>query len=340
MNSGSSANLLLLSALKEHYGWGHKAEVIVPCVTWATTVTPVQQLGLQPVFVDISLDNYGLCPEEVNNAITANTKAIFVAHLLGFPAYIDQLVSIAKEHGLVIIEDCCESQGASKAGTKVGNFGIGGTFSFYWGHHMTTIEGGMICTNNYDLYKLLLLKRSHGLARELPEIEHQALKEKHCDIDFRFLFLTDDFNLRSTEINAAIGINQLQSIDSYIEIRNENYSLFTQKCKFFEEHLRICEVEGMSSFVLPFLFRDKPLKERFAAFLNRSGIETRPIISGNLLRQPFLRSYLETDGLKMTNSDLVHFNGIYIGNNQFVDTGRLEILFNIMDHFFKADYYH
>jgi len=252
------------------------------------------------------------------------------------PAHIAELSKIAKQHDLVLLEDCCESQGASVNGEKVGNFGIGGTFSFYWGHHMTTIEGGMICTSSYETYKLLLLKRSHGLARELPDNEHQALKSEYSEIDFRFLFLTDGFNLRSTEINAAIGINQMQRIDNYIELRNRNYGLFARKCRDYEQYLKVCEVEGMSSFVLPFLFREIEMKKRFTEVLRESGIESRPIISGNLLRQPFLNSYLNADDLVMTNSDLVHFNGVYIGNNQFVDSSRLAILFDLMDKFFEG----
>lgn len=254
VNSGSSANLILLSAAKEAFNWISGDEVIVPAVTWTTTVTPVMQLGLKPVFVDINLSDMAVDYEKVRQAITPNTRAIFVAHLLGFPAAIDQLQEIIGDQNISILEDCCESQGALLNGSKVGNHGLGGTFSFYWGHHMTTVEGGMVCTNDEDMYKLLLLKRSHGLARELPEKYHASLKAQHPDIDFNFLFLTDGFNVRNTEFNAVLGLEQLKRIDDYIQIRNRNYAAFLAQCQRYSQHLITVEKQGRSSLSFPSFF--------------------------------------------------------------------------------------
>jgi CDP-6-deoxy-D-xylo-4-hexulose-3-dehydrase len=334
VNSGSSANLLLVNSAKEYFGWNDGDEVIVPAVTWPTTVTPVLQCGLTPVFVDANLSDLSLDYDKVSSKITSKTRAIFVAHLLGFPANIARLKEIISDRDIVILEDCCESQGSKLNGTKVGNLGIAGTFSFYWGHHMTTVEGGMLCTNDEELYKLFLLKRSHGLARELPPEYHDKLKASYKDIDFNFLFLTDGFNVRNTEFNAVLGIAQLAHINSFISQRNKNYQAFIKMCKEYRDELILLEVPDMSSFVLPFLFRSKERKEAFQEIILKAGIESRPLISGNLLRQPFLSKYYNTTDYP--NADFIHTNAFYIGNNQFVDEHRLDVLFSLMSDFFKG----
>ena len=163
VNSGSSANLLIVNALKELKGWEDGDEIIVPAVTWATNIAPVIQSGLKPVFVDVNLEDLSFDYTKIEGCLSESTRAIFVTHLLGFPANIPLLKKIIGNRNILIMEDCCESHGATIDGVKVGNFGVGGTFSFYWGHHMTTIEGGMICTDIEDLYKMLLLKRSRPL---------------------------------------------------------------------------------------------------------------------------------------------------------------------------------
>jgi CDP-4-dehydro-6-deoxyglucose reductase, E1 len=334
VNSGSSANLILLSAAKELYEWEVGSEVIVPAVTWTTTVTPVIQLGLSPVFVDINLDDLAVDYDQVSEAITSKTRAIFVAHLLGFPAAIEKLNQIIENKNIVLLEDCCETQGGIAEGKKVGNHGVGGTFSFYWGHHMTTVEGGMVCTNNEELYKLLLLKRSHGLARELPQKFHAPISNNYPDIDFNFLFLTDGFNVRNTEFNAVLGVEQLGRLDGVIETRNKNYKEFIEECEKWPNRLLILDHPGISSFVLPFFFKKKQDKEAFQKLIRESEIESRPIISGNLLRQPFLANYVVPD--KFPNADFIHENAFYVGNNQFVDSNRLSVLFKLMNEYFMS----
>jgi CDP-4-dehydro-6-deoxyglucose reductase, E1 len=334
VNSGSSANLLLVNSAKEYFGWENGDEVIVPAVTWPTTVTPVIQCGLTPVFVDANLSDLSLDCEKVSSRISSKTRAIFVAHLLGFPANIARLQKIISGRDIVILEDCCESQGAMVNGTKVGNLGVAGTFSFYWGHHMTTVEGGMLCTNNEELYKRFLLKRSHGLARELPLESHALLKETHKDIDFNFLFLTDGFNVRNTEFNAVLGLAQMAHIDDFIRMRNKNYQDFITICKKYHDELIILEVIGLSSFVLPFFFRSKDRKVTFQDIILKAGIESRPIISGNLLLQPFLNKYY--NAVDFPCADFIHTNAFYIGNNQFVNKHRLDILAVLMEDCFKG----
>lgn len=333
VNSGSSANLILVNSAKEYFEWANDDEVIVPAVTWPTTVTPVLQCGLTPVFVDANLSDLSLDYDKVSSRISSKTRAIFIAHLLGFPANIAKLQEIISGRDIVILEDCCESQGAMLNGTKVGNLGVAGTFSFYWGHHMTTVEGGMLCTNNEGLYKLFLLKRSHGLARELPKENHDKLKEAYKDIEFNFLFLTDGFNVRNTEFNAVLGLAQMARIDDFIRQRNKNYQEFIKICKEYQDELILLNGPGISSFVLPFLFRSKERKEQFQEIIRVEGIESRPLISGNLLRQPFLSNYYSA--IDYPNADFIHTNAFYVGNNQFVDEHRLDILASLMSDFFR-----
>ena len=333
VNSGSSANFILISALKELCGWNDGDEIIVPAITWPTTVTPIIQLGLNPVFVDINLDDLSFIYDRIESKITTRTRGIFVVHLLGFPADMQRLKELVNERDILIIEDCCESHGAKQKSVKVGNFGMAGTFSSYWGHHITTIEGGMVTTNNEDLYNLLLLKRSHGLARELPNELHSRIKAKHQDIDFNFLFLTDGFNFRNTEFNAMFGLLQLKGIDGFITIRNRNYDRFISICKRFPDHLITLDSIGKSSFSLPFFFKNYEQKQAFQKCILNAGIEYRPIIGGNLLRQPFLKKYYNKDQFK--NSDFIHSNAFYIGNNQFVNQEKVDYLDKLMSEYFN-----
>jgi len=332
VNSGSSANLLLINAWKTLKGWSSQDEIIVSAVTWSTNIAPIMQNNLTPVFIDVNFNDLSFDYEQLRNSITPKTKAIFITHLIGFPADIREIKKIIGDRDIMILEDCCESQGAQISDIKVGNFGSGSTFSFYWGHHMTTIEGGMICTDNEKLYKMLLLKRSHGLARELPEEYHEEIKKLYPDIDFKFLFLTDGFNMRNTELHAAIGLNQLKKIDGFIRKRNENYKLFLDACGSYDD-LILIKSEGMSAFTLPFIFKDEQKKEEFQKFIAENGIESRPLISGNILRQPFLRKYYNSTRFK--NADFLHTNAFYIGNNQFVNKDRLKLLDSLMENFFS-----
>ena len=336
VNSGSSANLIMVQSCKEIYKWKNNDEIIVPSVTWPTTVTPVTQSGLKPVFVDVNLEDFSFDYNDLKKKITSKTKAIFVAHLIGFPANIQKIKKIIGKRKIVLLEDCCESQGAKVDKKKVGNFGIAGSFSFYWGHHMSTIEGGMICTNNEKFYNLCLLKRSHGLARELPLKKQIFYKKKYNKNNFKFLFLTDGFNLRSTEINAFLGLKMLKKINSWIKIRNNNYTNFVKIITKYKNKFKLpANQKNISSFVLPFLLENKNEKIKLENLLNSHGIETRPFIAGNLLRQPFLSRY-KNKNKNFTNAEEIEYNAFYIGNNQFVDKKRINKLEKLLDNFFRV----
>ena len=309
VNSGSSANLLLLAAIKELQGTGG---VICQAVTWATNVSPVVQCGFDLRLVDVNLRNFGPDSDDLEALLNeTGAKTLFLTHLLGFPAVTDELLQICERHGVTILEDCCESHGATFNGKKVGTLGVGSTFSFYYGHHMTTIEGGMICTDREDLYHLLLPLRSHGLSRELPSPPIVA------GIDPRFTFLIHGYNVRPTEINGFLGQLQLPRLNAAIACRNRNLNawLTTLDPSFFRTDF---DLTGVSSFSLPLLLRE-PATTTLAAvrkILDEQGVESRPIISGNIARQPFLAGVHQAR--RRPKADYIHEQGLYIGNNQYV----------------------
>ncbi len=334
VNSGSSANMIILDSLRELYHWNSGDEIIVPAVTWATDISTTVQFGLNPVFVDINLTDFSFDYKNLEKKISKKTRAIFLTHLIGFPADIDQIRRIIGQRKILLIEDCCESHGARIKNKKVGNFGIANSFSFYWGHHMTSVEGGMICTNSEKMYKLALLKRSHGLARELPKKYHNYYKNLYKFIDFNFLFLTSGFNVRSTEFHAVLAMSQLKNLDQYISIRNHNHALFLKLLKKYEKYFLIPDNPGISSFCLPFFLKEAKYRKPLQLFLTKKGIESRPIIGGNLLKQPFLKRFKKNESFPF--ADFVHNNGFYVGNNQFVNSTRIKLLNNLLSEFFKS----
>ena len=334
VNSGSSANLLIIFAAKEFYKWKNGDEIIVPSLTWPTTVNPVIQAGLKPIFVDTNFRDLSINYDDLKKKISKKTKGIFLAHILGFPADINKIRNIIKNKNIKLFEDCCESYGAKVSKKKVGNFGIASSYSFYWAHHMTTIEGGMITTNNLKFYNLCKIKRSHGFARELDTSQHNKIKKKYKDINFSFLFLSDGFNLRSTNLNAFLGINQLKKLNGYIKMRNENYKKFINCLKPYNSHFHIVSYSNynsMSSFALPFIFKKNYYLKKFCNLLIKYKIEFRPLVSGDLTKQPYLNNYKSNN--KYCN--IVSRNGIYIGNNQFLTSKHFELLKKILFNLFS-----
>ena len=330
VSSGSTANFLLVAGVMELYGLKKGDKVLLPACTWTTNVSPIIQLGLTPVFCDINLDNFSFDLDEARKiAKNHDIKMIFVTHLLGFSADNEGLQKIFKR--AIIIDDVCESHGCTDMiGNKRGSNSIGATFSFYFGHHMSTIEGGMITTKNKDLYDLMKVKRSHGMARESTKFKDYA--DLYPEIDKQFLFITDGYNFRNHEICAVLGSSQLKRLDKMIEIRNRNHDIFTSIIdKYPNLFYNIKNSTTNSSFCLPFICKSKgimlAMKETFA----ENGIEYRPVVAGNLLAQPFLKDYkIETDK-ERTNADLVHSQGVYIGNSHFVTIKDMEFLKQVVE---------
>ncbi|AIX29064.1 hypothetical protein Syn7803US26_211 [Synechococcus phage ACG-2014f_Syn7803US26] len=335
VSSGSTANLLLVSAWKELYEIPDQAKVIVPACTWVTNVAPIIQCGLTPVFCDINLEDYSFDLDklqELRDEYHDDIRGIFVTHLLGFPANVEKFRDVFPDAH--ILEDVCESHGAVlPSGDKAGTFDVGGTFSFYFGHHMTTIEGGMVSTNDPELYDLMRMKRSHGLARE--SLYFETYKEKYPDVNPQFLFVTEGYNFRNTDLAAVLGQSQLKRLDSMIGIRNRNYELYQQLLKKHEHDLTheyggsfyIPSTQGdVSSFCFPFVVDNMHCYLKLKELLEEYYVEYRPIVSGNLLRQPFLREY----SAECPKADIAHEKGLYIGNNHFVDESNFHMLDEIL----------
>jgi len=330
VSSGSTANFLLVAAVMELYNLKRGDKVLLPACTWMTNVSPIIQLGLEPVFCDINITNFSFDIAEVKNiAKKHDIKMVFVTHLLGFSANNEALQEIFPN--AIIIDDICESHGCtSNDGSKRGSNSIGATFSFYFGHHMSTIEGGMISTNNTDLYDLMKIKRSHGMARE--SIRFGDYAELHPEIDKQFLFVTDGYNFRNHEICAVLGLSQLKRLDNMIKIRNRNHSKFTRIIDNYP-HLfyNIKDSVTNSSFCLPFICKSKEIMLAMKETFTKNSIEYRPVVAGNLLAQPFLKDYeIDTDK-EETNAALVHTQGVYVGNNHFVNDIDMEFLKQVVE---------
>lgn len=333
VTSGSTANFLLLDAVKELYFKNKKKiKVLVPACTWVTNINPVMQLGMEPVFCDINLSDYSF---DLYNASAIARKhdidIVFTTHLLGLPASTNALRSIFPK--AIMLEDVCESHGTvDNLGYRVGSKYTGSTFSFYFGHHMSTVEGGMVCTNNVDLYNLMRMKRSHGMSRVSVVPEDYAAA--HPDIDPQFLFVTAGYNFRNTELGAVLGLSQLKKLDGFIEKRQYNYRKFIDIMRHVSHKFHLpgdgYAEEGNSSFCFPMIAKEAYTREQLVRRLKMNFIEYRPIVGGNLLRQPYMQGYEIACKEGPYNVDVLHENGVYIGNNQFVGDRELNILENII----------
>jgi CDP-6-deoxy-D-xylo-4-hexulose-3-dehydrase len=325
VSSGSTANFLLVAAVKELYKLKAGDKVLVPACTWMTNVSPIMQLGLEPVFCDVNLDNFSFDLEEARLiALKHDIKMVFITHLLGFSANNEGIKRIFPR--AIILDDICESHGCKTPyGEKCGSNSLGATFSFYFGHHMSTVEGGMISTNNTKLYDLMKIKRSHGMARESIKFDEYA--KKYPDVDKQFLFVTDGYNFRNHEICAVLGISQLKRLDKMVEIRNRNHKLFTEIIdKYPNLFYTIKNPKTISSFCFPFICRSNEIMLAMKDTFTKHTIEYRPVVAGNLLSQPFLKDYKIETTKKRTNADIIQTQGVYIGNNHFVTESDMKFL--------------
>jgi CDP-6-deoxy-D-xylo-4-hexulose-3-dehydrase len=321
LNSGSSGNYISIAIVKELLGIG---EVIVPPLGWVSDVSSIVQLGMKPVFVDISLDNLSITTENIKQAITDETKAIVIVHCLGFNAIDDELIQIAKDKNIILIEDCCESHGACYNGKKVGSFGDISVFSFFFGHHITTVEGGMISTNNEKIYELSKLFRSHGMTREVSEETQEHYQNNYPNLNPLFTFVVPGFNMRSTEMNAILGIEQMKRIDYNIEKRRHNLNVWLtnlDKNKFKTDF----DLDGNSNFALPLIVKED-YKNRFRKnddfnsvcdILFSEDVEYRLGTSGggNQVLQPYLEKCDYRVVGELNNVNYVHNYSLYIGNH-------------------------
>lgn len=333
VNSGSSANLVTLAALRQTAGIG---EVIVPALTWVSDIASVIQCGFKPVFVDINPRTLGMDNEEALTKITSDTKAVFLTHVLGYNGVSERLLNELRERRIPLIEDVCESHGATYQGQKLGTYGWVSNFSFYYAHHMSTIEGGMISTDDSNLYEILRMLRSHGMVRESSSNElKQSYYQKHPDLNPEFIFAFPAFNVRSTEINAVLGRSQLKRLDENNQIRREHLRLFIENLddgRFQTDF----ETEGSCNYAFTLILKhpDQTLCQNVMECLREHGVEFRRGTSGggNQLRQPYLKKMLrENQFADYPRTDHVHFYGFYIGNYPELEKNKVRALCSLLN---------
>ena len=320
VNSGSSANLLVAATLLQS-GKLRNQKVVCPAVSWVTTVTPFSQLGFEVFLCEADEQSLGLDVAHLLTLIEEHDPAVIVlVHVLGHPNDMALIRELAEKHDILLIEDTCEALGSTTSdGTTLGTIGIAGTFSFYYGHHISTIEGGMVVTSDYDFFQLALSIRSHGWSRDLGEETKKSLTTANQVDPFRnfYTFYYEGFNLRPTDLQAFIGRMQLEKIDEIITRRRDNFSLYKSLLPGFWPQDSAHEV--LSSFAYG-TFVSNP--ERVAMSLAAGGIESRPLICGNIARQPFWLK--EHPPVAFPVADLVHDHGIYLPNHAELTRGDIE----------------
>lgn len=317
VNSGASANLLSMAVLRIHHPDG--GEVIVPPLTWVSDVATVLQNGFTPVFADIDPRTLAMAPGEILSKITDRTRAVFLTHVQGFDGLTDELIAELERRNIPLIEDVCESHGATHKGVKLGSIGWMSNFSFYYAHHMSTIEGGMVCTNDSKVYQQLRMLRSHGMVREStdPDLKAGYIAE-HPDLNPDFIFAYPAHNVRNTEIGAIMGRSQLKRLDANVSRRTANLHRFLARIDSTRYQTDFL-LEGSSNYAFNLILKqaDDALVQRLMSTLRAAGIEFRrgSAGGGNQVRQPYLRGIVPKDHhLQFPKTDHVHFYGFYIGN--------------------------
>jgi CDP-6-deoxy-D-xylo-4-hexulose-3-dehydrase len=317
VNSGASANLLTLAILKLRHADG--GEVIVPPLTWISDVASVLQNGFTPVFVDIDPSTLAMDSSKIINALTKRTRAVFMTHVQGFNGLTDELLRHLAQANVPLIEDVCESHGATHNGRKLGGFGWISNFSYYYAHHMTTIEGGMICTSDPEVYQAARMLRSHGMVRESNDAAiKDAYVKNHPDLNPDFIFAHAAYNVRNTELGGILGRRQLRRLDDNVGRRTANFLLFLSRINP-EKYRTDFKTEGSSNYAFNLVLRypDMDFAERLMSALRKAGIEFRrgSAGGGNQLRQPYLKSVVPPGHYKQfPETDHIHFFGFYIGN--------------------------
>lgn len=331
VNSGSSANLLMLYALIESGMIKVGDKVVVPAVSWSTDLTPVIQLGLEPVLCDCNMTDLSVDLEDLQNIIAIHKpSALILVSVLGMVPDMDAITKICEDNNVVLLEDACESLGSKYEGQSLGTFGLMSSFSTYFGHHISTIEGGMICTNDKKIFNLLKSLRSHGWDRDMDEDEVVKIRQKYSigdDFDSLYKFYYYGFNLRATDLQAFIGLNQLEKVDKVITNRNNNYNRYKELIfNDFWTPQRSSEENYISNFAYPMIH---PKRKEIVKGLKKNNIETRPLICGSLGQQPFwIKRYGE---IKFKNAGLVNDYGFYLPNNHQLTDEEIQLVCKVVN---------
>jgi len=319
VNSGSSANFLTIATLATLNKTDKRNEIIVPSLTWISDIVSVIKNGFKPIFVDINYKNLSMNIDQVKSKINKKTFAIFLTHAQGFNGLNDELLKIIKKNKIFLLEDVCESHGATFKNKKLGNFGIISNFSFYYAHHMSTIEGGMVCTNNKKIYETVRMLRAHGMLREMKnEYLEKKLIKKYDYLSPQFIFLNPGYNMRSNEISAVLGLSQLKRLDKNNLKRKQNFKIFLEHLNnkiFYAKY----DLRGNCNYAFPLILKNPSfkLRDKLENLMFKFGIEFRRgnAGGGNQIRQPYLEDVVKKIDLKkFPVVEHVHDFGYYIGN--------------------------
>lgn len=333
VNSGASANLVTMAALKHLYGVG---EIIVPPLTWVSDVASVIQNGFAPVFVDINPRNLCMDDGQVISKLTHKTRAVFITHVQGFNGLTGRLLRVLEDRNIPLIEDVCESHGAMFKGQKLGSFGLISNFSFYFAHHMSTVEGGMVCTSNETIYETVRMLRSHGMVRESSkgEVKKEYIRA-YPDLSPDFIFAYPAYNVRNTEIGAVLGRSQLKRLDENNAKRKRNFEMFLKNLDS-NKYRTDFDLEGSCNYAFDLVIKepDPEFRDAVEKAMRKAGVEFRRGSSGggNQLRQPYLKGIVpEREYEKYPEMEHVHFYAYYIGNYPDLAEQRIRDLCNLLN---------
>lgn len=328
VNSGSSANLAMIYSLMVSKRLKNN-RIVMPAVSWTTTVTPAIHLGLEPILCECDKETLGVDLDCLENIFKSESpSALVIVHVLAFPNKMKEILELCDKYGVILIEDSCESIGSSYNGVKTGNFGLMSSFSFYYGHHMSTIEGGMISTNDLELYRILISIRSHGWDRDFEKEYQSEIRRENNVSDFRSLytFYYPGFNLRSTDLQAYIGLSQIKKIDHFSQKRNENYFLYDSLIKNNYWKIENDENCFYSNFAYPVI---TPNISNIVRDLDKNGVECRPLVCGSIGQQPFWKKLFGEKSFPF--ADIVHNYGLYLPNNQDITKSEIEFICEIVN---------
>lgn len=333
VSNGSVANLLLIQSLLNIGKLKKGDKVGFSALTWPTNVMPLIQLGLEPVAIDCDLGTLNISPDSLSPHL-AHIQCLFITNVLGFADRIDTIEKLCSDSGVLMLEDNCESLGSSVGKKLLGNFGLASTFSFFVGHHMSTIEGGMICTDDDELYDALVMGRAHGWDRNVsPERQQELRKSANIDAFYaKYTFYDIASNFRPTEINGFIGNTQMPYWDEIVSKRVSNYEAFAKALKDNDDFYtyELSHMDTVSNFAMPVICKTAKLAKKYREKFEAAEVEIRPVIAGNMVNQPFYKKYVN-DGSPRPNSDLVHSNGFYFGNNPEMTDEEISILCRLLE---------
>lgn len=333
VSNGSVANLLLIQSLLNLGVFKKGDRIGFSALTWPTNVMPLIQLGLEPIAIDCRLETLNVSPEDIKPYL-GDIKGLFLTNVLGFADDINGLKELCNKNGIILIEDNCESLGSSVGGKLLGNFGLASTFSFFVGHHMSTIEGGMICTDDDDLCDALVMARAHGWDRNVSPEKQSKLRQKANITDFyaKYTFYDIASNFRPTEINGFIGNTQMPYWDEIVGKRVDNFRRFNEAAAKNDDFYQydLSHMDIVSNFAMPIICKTPELVEKYRAKFAAADVEIRPVIAGNMTKQPFYQKYV-SDTAPRPNSDLVHENGFYFGNNPEMTAEEIDLLCSLLE---------